>query len=516
MDDVSTTPSRGSSGNTSSGDELLDALLIGLIDAVVVMDSHGTILRVSDSVHTMFGWIPGDLVGQNVKVLMPEPHRSEHDRYLQKFRDTGRTWILGTVREFDILRRDGSIVPCELSVSSLEVPSRKDPLFCGTFRDISERRRSRAVLARSEARFRAVFEHENELVLLLDTEGRVVEANLPTFDRTGVAREDILDRPLVDARIWSSESGNRSAVAGALARAEEIGLATTRVLVDLLSGAPQSGAAGTNDDLRRRVARPHEISIRVIPTELPDLPHAIVEVRDITDLVAAERRESSVMRSLARLGEEAAVLSHELRSPVSSLELALKAVARQLGEGERMILDDLSVRMRRLEGLMRRTLTFSRPLDLELESVSTAQAFGVALEREATTLTRTGVRGSMHVEIDTPPIQADPRALDDLLSNLVRNAAEAQPEGGVVRLEARPLSAAMVELSVEDEGPGIPLSEREGVFRVFRTGKPDGTGLGLALVRKIVEEHGASIELTDGAGGTGLRVVIAWPAEAVS
>ena len=511
MEDVGSARSPDSDERTSSGDEFLDALLVGLIDAVVVIDTFGAILRVSDSVQQMFGWDPGDLTGENVRVLMPEPHRSAHDSYLEKYRDTGRTWILGTVREFDIVRRDGSVVPCELIVSSIDLPGRDGPLFCGTFRDISERRRTRAVLARSEARFRAVFEHENELVLLLDAEGRIVEANRPTFDRTGVAREDVLGLPLVDARIWSGESGNRGAIEDAFTRAREIGLATTRVQVEV-----RTDALGGDDESRLRVSRAHEVSIRIVPPVVPDIPYAIVEVRDITDLVAAERRESSVMRSLARLGEEAAVLSHELRSPVSSLELALKAVARQLGEGERMILDDLSARMRRLEGLMRRTLTFSRPLDLELEPVSTAQAFGVALEREATALARTGVRGSVHVETGTPPILADPRALDDLLSNLVRNAAESQPDGGGVLLEARPLHSGSVELSVEDQGPGIPRSDREDVFRVFRTSKPDGTGLGLALVRKIVEEHGATIELTDGAGGTGLRVVIAWPAEPVS
>ncbi|MEM9379499.1 MAG: PAS domain S-box protein [Planctomycetota bacterium] len=497
-------------GDGEGSDGLLDALLSGLIDAVVVIDPRGRILRVSDSVETMFGWRPTELVGQNVSVLMPEPHRSEHDGYLARYRETGRTWILGTVREFDIARRDGSILPCELSVSRIDVPGRSGELFCGTFRDISERRRARAALARSEARFRAVFEHENELVLLLDADQRVVDANGPTFETTGVTREELVGEPLVDAPFWSGDNGNRAAVRAALDRAREQGLATTRVQVDV---RPPSALTGPGD--RTIASRSHEVSVRIVPPDVPELPFAIVEVRDITDLVAAERRESSVMRSLARLGEEAAVLSHELRSPVSSLELALKAVARQLGENERMVLDDLSVRMRRLEGLMRRTLSFSRPLELEIEPVAPAHCMGVALEREASTLARSGVRGTIHVESGTPRILADAPVLEDLLSNLVRNAAQAQPEGGVVRLSARPLDAERVEIAVDDEGPGVPVAERENVFRVFRTSKPDGTGLGLPLVRKIAEEHGATVRLTDGESGSGLRVVLAWPCEAV-
>ncbi|MEM9799379.1 MAG: PAS domain S-box protein [Planctomycetota bacterium] len=500
----------GNGQSIPGGDELLSALLVGLIDAVVVIDVTGTILLASESVRSMFGWKRAELVGENVRVLMPEPHRSQHDGYLQRYRETGRTWILGTVREFDVQKKDGTVVPCELSVSRIDVDGPEGPLFCGTFRDSLERRRARAALARSEARFRAVFEHENELILLLDGSGRIADVNTPTVEWTGIPRDELVGVPLAEARLWGGDGANRRAVAAALARANETGLATTRVAVEVSYESSSHDAAG------RRSARPHELSIRLVPKDEDERPHAIVEVRDISDLVAAQRRESSVMRSLARLGEEAAILSHELRSPVSSLELALKAVSRQLGEEESAVIDDLTARMRRLEGLMRRTLTFSRPLDLELEDVPAAQAFGIALEREATALHKAGVRPIVQVEPETPPLRADPRALDDLLANLFRNAAEAQAAGGSLRLTARPIGRGRVQVAVEDEGPGIALSEREDVFRIFKTSKPDGTGLGLALVRKIAEEHEATVELSEGAGGSGLRVVLDWPARTES
>jgi two-component system sensor kinase FixL len=499
--------------NRADADALLLAgLLDGLIDAVVVIDARGRVLRASASVEPLLGWPPRDLERENVRILIPEPHRSAHDEYLARYLATGRTWILGTTREFDVVRRDGTLVPCELCVSRIDFGSQGDaeqlgPMFCGTFRDISDRRRVHVALEHSEARFRAVFEHENQCVLLLDAEGRISDVNLTALERSGRAREAVVGRKLTDLTIFAEgrDGAPKDVVRRVLARANEVGVATARIGVLLRAVDSDDVGAGAFSEV------PCELSARVVPSLHSEVPWTIVEIRDVTALVAAERRENTVMRSLARVGEEAAVLAHELRSPVSALELALKAVARNLGADERLLLDDLSARMRRLEDLLRRTLSFSKPLDLDLGPVVATEAFGAALEREAVSLTRARIRSTVHVAPGTPPLLADGRALEDLLANLVRNAAEAQPHGGRLRLAATPVDRHTVRLLVEDGGPGIPLGEREEVFRPFRTTKPDGTGLGLALARKIVEEHDATITLGDADGG-GLRILLEWPA----
>lgn len=113
------------------------AALAGALDPIVTIDATGIIQSASDSVERVFGWTPADLRGRNVNILMPEPHRSAHDGYLERYRATGRTNILNRTRRFDAVRKDGSTFPIELSVSRARTAGQ--PLFVGIIRDASAR-----------------------------------------------------------------------------------------------------------------------------------------------------------------------------------------------------------------------------------------------------------------------------------------------------------------------------------------------------------------------------------------
>ncbi|MCA9299715.1 MAG: PAS domain S-box protein, partial [Phycisphaerales bacterium] len=124
------------------------AILASTLDPVVTIDARGSIVTASDAIERVFGYTPDDLIGRNISILMPEPHRSNHDRYMDDYRARGVTNILGRTREFDARRRDGSTFPIELSVARVDVPGRDEPLFTGIIHDISERREAEAELER--------------------------------------------------------------------------------------------------------------------------------------------------------------------------------------------------------------------------------------------------------------------------------------------------------------------------------------------------------------------------------
>ncbi len=122
----------------SSKDALSRAALAAALDPIVTIDAFGTIESASDSVARVFGWTPGELIGFNISVLMPEPHRSAHDGYLSRYAATGTTSVLNTRRRFEAQRKNGTRVPIELSVSRADIPTRAGPLFVGIIRDLTD------------------------------------------------------------------------------------------------------------------------------------------------------------------------------------------------------------------------------------------------------------------------------------------------------------------------------------------------------------------------------------------
>lgn len=117
------------------------AVLASALDPIITIDAHGTILSASDSTARVLGYAPDELIGRNISVLMPEPHRSRHDDYLARYRATGRTSILGIPREFTAVRKSGEVIPIEISVARVELPGEPLPQFCAILRDISKRKR---------------------------------------------------------------------------------------------------------------------------------------------------------------------------------------------------------------------------------------------------------------------------------------------------------------------------------------------------------------------------------------
>jgi PAS domain S-box-containing protein len=177
----------------------LKAVLESALDPVVTIDRYGVVQSVSRSIERVFGYRPDEVVGKNVSMLMPSPHRGAHDGYLAKYRRTGQTNILGRTREFQAVRKDGTVFPIELSVSRVEVPGESgDNLFTGIIHDVSERRQTEEQLRQTEALLSGVIENATSVVFAKDLQGRYTLVNKRFQTLWGIPKEQLVGKTAVE------------------------------------------------------------------------------------------------------------------------------------------------------------------------------------------------------------------------------------------------------------------------------------------------------------------------------
>lgn len=207
--------------------------------------------------------------------------------------------------------------------------------------------------------------------------------------------------------------------------------------------------------------------------------------------------EAAVRRSerLAALGQLSAGLAHELRNPLGTIKASAEMLTRSVPEENevaREVAGFISTEVDRTNLLVTRFLEFARPLQLRLAPVDLTQA----LDSAVTHLDR----NSPHYEItvyknfapEIGPMMVDADLMERVFYNLLLNAAQATPAGGAITIKTR-LAGEVAEISVIDRGSGIEPKHLESIFNPFFTTKPEGVGLGLAIVSKIVDEHGGKM-----------------------
>jgi signal transduction histidine kinase len=163
----------------------------------------------------------------------------------------------------------------------------------------------------------------------------------------------------------------------------------------------------------------------------------------------------------------------------------------------------ISSEVDRTNSLITRFLDFARPKPLRLEPTDIASI----VDRAIASLP--GVATYKNYSPDVPPVRVDAELLERVFSNLILNASQASPPGGVVTVKTRLLNDKEVEVAVIDRGAGIDAKDLESIFNPFFTTKPEGVGLGLAICSKIVDEHGGHITVESSAGeGSVFHVIL--------
>ena len=485
----------------------LMAILEAAVDGIVVINERGIIESVNPAVTKLFGYTPDRLLGQNVKMLMPDPYHTEHDQYLRNYLTSGLKKVIGIGREVLGRRSDGTSFPIHLAVNEILVDgSRK---FAGIVRDISSQ-----IL--SEMQFRQVVDSAPNGLLMIDPHGTIMMVNKQVEAMFGYSREELLGNRvemLMPERFRSNHSTYRRGY---------------------FSG-PTSRAMGVGRDLPglRRDGSEFPVEIGLNPIDTPQGRLALASIVDISgrkrmeDALAKaaedleeKNRELSETRDMALRAGQAktdflATMSHEIRTPMNGvLGMTTLLLDTTLTAEQRDYLQTLRSSSESLLRIINDILDFSKieagkftiehiPFDLRLTIEDTLDI--LAPTAQGRQLELVGL-----IDAQTPrTVVGDPGRIRQILTNLVGNAIKFTEHGEVLiqvlQTDEDP-GSVVLRFEVIDTGIGLSPEAQAKMFQAFTQAdsstarKYGGTGLGLTICKRLVELMGGTIGLQSFAG----------------
>jgi PAS domain S-box-containing protein len=493
-------------------EEQYRAIFTASEDALVLWDAQYTIVDVNPAFLKLYGFRRDEIVGSGYPAHLPPA-------YVAARIDLIRRALAGETCEIvtTAIRNDGSHFEVEMRVFPIQ--HRGLPHVLSIARDITARLRAEEQLRSSEARLRATIESAFDCLVAIDGDGRILEFNAAAERCFGYRRAEVLGRSIAELVI---PHRHRAAHAEGLAR-----FRLTRTGAYIGRRVETSALRADGSEF------PIEITIGVAASADGDM--FIGYVRDISDRKRAESERATLESQLRQaqkmeaIGQLTGGIAHDFNNILASImgyvvlasDRPAAAADARIGEHLEQALNSC----RRARDLIQQMLTFSRVRKGEARPLVLGEVV-----REVAQMLRVTLPGTMALDLEALDadcrVVVDPVQAQQAVLNLCINARDAlDGEGRIdVRVQKRhvqgvtcascgtPFSGSFVELSVSDDGPGIPAAVRERMFEPFFSTKlpGKGTGMGLATVHRVVHESRGHV-LVDTEGGRGTRFGILLP-----
>jgi PAS domain S-box-containing protein len=415
--------------------ERLDAVINTTVDGIIVINATGTIEAFNRGAERLFGYPASEAIGRNVNMLMPAPYHGEHDACLDRYRSTGVATIIGSGSEVTGRRRDGTTFPVHLSVGEMSIKGERK--FTGMLHDLSERMRLDEKLRASEARWRSVIDSAADGIVVIDAYGRIETFN-PAAERLfGYQESDVIGRN-VNVLMPSPYHEEHD----------------TYLARHLATGVQKIIGKGREVTGLRRDGTTFPLHLSVGKTTAGGEQRFTGILHDLSARVRIEKqlREQT---SLAKLGEMAAVIAHEVKNPLAGVRGAIQIIGTRLPKGSKdaSIVTEIVSRIDALNDLMKDLLLFARPPQPKVALVD----MGTLVTTTANLLRGDPAFEQVEVRVDGEPARAlgDVELLKIVFVNLLVNAAHASRD--VERSTCRwPRSRTSVKSCLPTRGRGFP------------------------------------------------------------
>lgn len=465
-------------------EDRLRSVMESSVDAIVVGDHHGNIILWNKAAQVIFDYAPDEVLGKSLSMLMPERFREAHRKGLVRNRSTGESSVIGKTVEMQGLRKDGHEFPLELSLGRWEIEG--EVFYSGIIRDITERKR----IEIERERFRTLLDSAGVAIYLADAEdrGRFVDFNETAYRQLGYSSEELramrphdleVEFPIHTPEQWRAHIAAMKVADGPL----------------LLEGVHRRKDGST-------------FPVEVIITYMPfwDRDYTLAMVRDITERKQAEERRQQLQRSLiqsermATVGTVAAGIVHNLRGPLTSIMGYGQLLRRKYPDSPDFepIISSAQQMNQMIEDILDKSRQKKRRAPTDLNTL---------LQREldflqANLFFKHAVEKDIRLDEKLPKVECVYTDFSQVFGNLLGNAVDAMYQRDTKRLSVVTSSTGEhIVIEIIDTGCGIPEANIPRLFESFFTtkfadaesGEPVGTGLGLFMVRQLLEPYGAEI-----------------------
>jgi len=480
------------------------AILESALDCIVTMDHAGLVVDWNPAAERTFGFMRADAIGKEMAdLIIPPRFREQHRRGLAHYLTSGQGPVLGKRLELSAITADGSEFPIELAINRIE--SEGLPMFTGYIRDITERKRAEQDLSQSEERYRDLVENAHDIIYSHDLEGHYTSMNKAGELITGYTHEEALALNL--KQIVAPECLER---AKEMLRRKLAGESVTAYEMDIIAKDGRRITVEANTKLVYQDGVP--VGVQGI-------------ARDVTERKQLEEqlRQSQKMDAIGQL---AGGVAHDFNNLLTAINGYSGLALQRIDDNHplRSYLEEIKKAGDRAANLTRQLLAFGRkqilqPLPINLNDVVTD------MNKMLRRLIGEDIQLTAKLDLALERIKADPGQIEQVLVNLVVNARDAMPQGGILTIETATvelgqeyadrhvgvLPGQYVMLAVSDTGTGMDEATQARIFDPFFTTKEKGkgTGLGLSTVYGIVKQSGGSIWVYSEPGhGTTFKVYL--------
>lgn len=477
-------PPQEDSGNTHPIyiKELLDAVPAGII----VTHQDGRISYLNAEAEQLFGYVRDELINQSIDLLLPDRFSRHHAQLRQSYTNDPSTRYMGAGRDLYGKRKDNSEFPLEIGLRSLVADG--EQFIVATIVNITRRKQL-------EERLAKVIDASPYGQLLVDERGIIQLINPSLLHLFGYSKEELLGKSMDILLPERYRDGHEKLRAGYITKPSLRPMGLGRDL----TGRHKSGTE-----------IPIEIGLSPVESDAGNLTLAVV-----TDISERKRLELNLKQANAHLEEFTYVASHDLKSPLRGISDLVEWIHEDLGaaapEPVTKNIERIKLRIGRMERLIDDLLLYARAGKRAKESA----AIDVhALITDMIEIHPVPTTFKILHDIRISEIYAAKIPLETVLRNLFNNALKHHSGVNPTITITAEASGSYCLFKVIDNGPGIPKAAQERVFRLFQTlssNEASGSGIGLALAKRLTESHGGQIELISDRNHKGCSFHVWWP-----